>query len=116
MNFQYSADLGSEVWKTTFNTGEWTGGRYQYSNLNTVAPKSLVYTECFGMTKVKLYLRFLLLIFFFRSKTQLVITWVMLPLVVEESKDATFIVDPSANNAQRQSNFNFINLINLFNN
>ena len=46
---KYSADLSEKVWETKF--GNFPGGQYQYEGLST-APEALVYTECFGLTKV----------------------------------------------------------------
>ena len=46
---KYSVDLSEKVWETIF--GNYPGGQYQYTGL-TAAPEGLVYTECWGITKV----------------------------------------------------------------
>ena len=45
----YSADLSEIVWQTRY--GNFPGGQYQYEGLSP-GPEALIYTECFGMTKM----------------------------------------------------------------
>ena len=49
---KYDKNLDQRLWRTTFNTGDWPGGAGQFKDLEASAYKSLVYTECRGMTKV----------------------------------------------------------------
>merc|ERR1712037_110016 len=49
---KYNAALTSMVWRQAFNTGEWPGGAAQFSSVSATPYESLVYTECWGLTKV----------------------------------------------------------------
>ena len=46
---KYSADLSQKMWQKRFNN--FPGGKYQYAGL-TATSEPLIYTECFGITKV----------------------------------------------------------------
>ena len=46
---KYNADLSQKVWEQRFNN--FPGGKYQYAGL-TAASEPLIYTECFGITRV----------------------------------------------------------------
>ena len=48
---KYSPDFTTEIWRTTVNTGQFPGGKYQYASVGAT-PLSMVYTECFGIKKV----------------------------------------------------------------
>ena len=48
---KYSPDFTTEIWRTTVNTGQFPGGKYQYASVGST-PLSMVYTECFGIKKV----------------------------------------------------------------
>ncbi|CAG5109849.1 Oidioi.mRNA.OKI2018_I69.chr2.g4330.t1.cds [Oikopleura dioica] len=50
---KYKADLSASEWKVDLQTGEWPGGANQFATVAATPYKSLVYTECWGMTSVK---------------------------------------------------------------
>ena len=45
--------MTTRQWRTELNTGEWPGGIGAYSAAPASPYKSLVYTECWGMTKTR---------------------------------------------------------------
>ena len=47
---KYSSDLSKKEWETPFNN--FPGGKYQFAGL-TEASEAIIYTECFGITKVR---------------------------------------------------------------
>jgi len=50
---KYKADLSASEWKLDLQTGEWPGGANQFASVVATPYKSLVYTECWGLTSVK---------------------------------------------------------------
>ncbi|CBY23664.1 unnamed protein product [Oikopleura dioica] len=49
---KYNAGLTKMIWRQAFNTGVWPGGAAQFSSVSATPYESLVYTECWGLTKV----------------------------------------------------------------
>jgi len=50
---KYKADLFASEWKLDLQTGEWPGGANAFASVVATPYKSLVYTECWGLTSVK---------------------------------------------------------------
>ena len=48
---KYSPDLSQKIWRQEFNTGDYPGGKYQFTGA-VPSFKSLIYTECWGLSKV----------------------------------------------------------------